>query len=815
MTTKSRLVSRGGFSATALSAVAVLFFLTASASAQSTAVKQFFTTYCNDCHSGETPDGGLNLEGLPVDLADVAVFAKWERIYDRIAAGEMPPQDSEQPSASQRTGFTQALEKALTRAHQATKGTVLRRLNRREYENTLNDLFGTNLDLAERLPEDGRAHEFDTVGEALGVSMVQLRQYMKCIDDVLDEAIVSSLGPPEHRTIRASYADTREAERFLGNVWLKLDDGAVAFFKSGGYPSGMLRDANARRDGWYRIRVTGYAWQTDQPVTFAIGATTFARGAEKPTYGYFSMPPGKPTTVEVTGWMPARYMVEVTPYGINDRNNEIRTQGIENYKGPGLAIQHIEVEGPITAEFPTRGHNLIFDGLERQEIMPRNPNDRKKPWYAPKFEVVSQNATRDAERVLVRVATRAFRRPVTDSDVARYLELFEAELQKGSTFEEALRTAVIAIFCAPEFLYLTEPAGTLDDYALAARLSYFLTRSAPDDELLQVAASGKLASDRTILLGQTERLLRHSHAERFIDDFIGSWLNLREIEFTNPDQQLFPEFDRFLQFSMVEETRAFFRELIDRNLSVVNLVKSDFALLNNRLADHYEIEGVVGPQLRPVSIGPNSVRGGFLTQASVLKVSANGTNTSPVVRGVWVMERILGQAPPPPPAGVPGVEPDIRGASTLRELLDKHRDVDSCRACHQLIDPPGFALESFNPIGGWRDRYRSLGEGDHVETEVQGRKVRYRLGLPVDATGSLPDGRRFNGFQQFRDLIAQDRDTLARALATKLLTFSTGREMGFSDRSEIDRIVAATAKNDYGVRDLIRQVVSSEIFRTK
>lgn len=813
MTTSRELVRR--IHVPVLSVAVVLSLTAAPASAQSASVKRFFGTYCNDCHSGDTPDGGLNLETLRADLANVAVFAKWERIYDRIAAGEMPPRDSDQPSTSQRNGFTQALERALTRAHQATKGTVLRRLNRREYENTLNDLFGTNLDLANRLPEDGRSHEFDTVGEALGISMVQLRQYMECIEDVLDEAIVKSIALPEHKTIKASYADTREAERFLGNVWLKLDDGAVAFFKSGGYPSGMLREANAQRDGFYRIRVTAYAYQTDQPITFAIGSTTFARGAEKPTYGYFSVPPGKPTTVEVTGWMPARYMVEVTPYGINDRNNEIRTKGIDNYKGPGLAIQHIEVEGPITAEFPTRGHKLVFDGLERNEVLPRNPNDRKKPWYRPKFEVATQNATRDAERVLVRVATRAFRRPVTLSDVAPYLELFEAEQEKGAVFEDALKTAVIAIFCAPDFLYLKEPAGTLDDYALAARLSYFLTRSAPDEELLKVAASGKLASDRTVLLNQTERLLKHPHAERFIEDFTDSWLNLREIEFTNPDRQLFPEFDRFLQYSMVEETRAFFRELIEQNRGVANLVKSDFAMLNNRLANHYGIEGVVGPKLRPVSLKKDSVRGGFLTQASVLKVSANGTNTSPVVRGVWVMERILGQVPPPPPAGVPGVEPDIRGASTLRELLDKHRDVDSCRGCHQLIDPPGFALESFNPIGGWRDRYRSLGEGDRVEIEVNGRQVRYRLGPPVDSTGSFLDGHQFNGFQQFRDVIAQDENTLARALATKLLTFSTGREMGFSDRPEIDRLVVEAANTSYGVHDLIRLVVTSEVFSTK
>jgi len=792
-----------------------VFLTTSSATAQSASVKRFFAEFCNDCHSGGTPDGGLNLESLTDNLGEPAVFARWERIYDRVVSGEMPPEDSDQPAAEVRDGFVRSLRDVLTKAHETSKGTVLRRLNRREYENTLNDLFGANLDLASRLPADGRSHEFDNVGESLSISMVQLRQYLRCAEDVLDEAIVKSIAPPESQVIKASYADSRDAERFLDKVWLKLDDGAVVFYRAFGYPSGMLREANVRTDGWYKIRVTGYAHQSDEPITFSIGGTTFARGAEKPTFGYFSMPPGKPTTVEVLAWMPARYMVDVTPYGLIDRDNEIRKNGVRDYKGPGLAVQQVEVEGPITKEFPTRGHKLIFDGLQRTEVLPRNPNDRRKPWYVPKFEIDTQNPERDAEQVLVRIASRAFRRPAEAADVAPYLDLFNAERQKESTFEDALRTAITAILCAPEFLYLQENPGTLDDYALAARLSYFLTRTLPDDELLQVAESGRLAGDREVLLAQAERLLKHPHSSRFIDDFTNAWLNLREIEFTNPDRQLFPEFDQFLQFSMLDESRAFFRELINRNLSVVNVVKSDFAMLNNRLAEHYGIAGVTGPELRPVSLPVGSVRGGFLTQSSVLKVSANGTNTSPVVRGIWVMERILGQTPPPPPAGVPGVEPDIRGASTLRELLDKHRDLDTCRACHQVIDPPGFALESFNPIGGWRDRYRSLGEGERIETEVNGQRVRYRLGPPVDATGELLDGRSFDGFRTFRDLIAADPDTLTRSLASKLLTFATGREMGFSDRQQVERIVSESARQGYGIRDLILQVVASDAFRSK
>ena len=438
---------------------------------------RFLQAHCFDCHGGGATEGGLDLQKLSRELEDPAAFARWERIYDRVNDGEMPPQDAAQPAAAERTTFIKALHHDLAAAHRAAKGTVLRRLNRREYENTLNDLFGTNLKLADRLPEDGRSHEFDNVGEALNLSMVQMQRYLECATDVLDQATQRTTEPPPTKTVKASYADTRGAEQWLGKIWLKREDGAVVFFKQYGYPSGMLREANVQKDGWYRVRVTCYAFQSEEPITFALGATTFARGAEKPTFGYFAAPPGKPAVIETRVWMPARYMIEITPYGISDRNNEIRQHGVAGYSGPGLAVQSVEIEGPLTNEFPSRGHQLVFDGLNRREIEPRNPADRKKPWYAPKFEIVSSDPAADVTPALVRVASRAFRRPMKPADVQPYVDLFSAQLDEGAAFEEALRAAVTAVLCSPEFLYLREPAGMLDDYAIASRLSYFLTRT--------------------------------------------------------------------------------------------------------------------------------------------------------------------------------------------------------------------------------------------------------------------------------------------------------------------------------------------------
>ncbi|MCB1062472.1 MAG: DUF1592 domain-containing protein, partial [Verrucomicrobiae bacterium] len=277
------------------------------------------------------------------------------------------------------------------------------------------------------------------------------------------------------------------------------------------------------------------------------------------------------------------------PVNLFPDGNEFKELGPKKWKGPGLAIQRIELEGPLLEEFPSRGHRLIFDGLNRQEVEPENPTTKTKSWYVPKYEIQSEDPAAEAKAVLARVASKAFRRPVDESQIAPYLDLMQTEMKDGSTFEEALKTSVIAIFCAPEFLYFQESSGFLDDWELASRLSYFLCRTAPDNKLLDAARAGKLSKDPGELLAQTERLLAHPHAERFVTDFTDAWLDLRNIEFTAPDARLFPEYDSYLQYSMIEETRSFFRALIQENLSIKNVVKSDFVMLNERLAEHYGI----------------------------------------------------------------------------------------------------------------------------------------------------------------------------------------------------------------------------------
>jgi len=776
--------------------------------------EQFLAAHCYDCHGDGSKEGGLALDQLERDVSDPASFAVWERIFDRVVDEEMPPADiDERPTTVELNEFRHVLGATLTNTHAAEKGTVLRRLNRREYQNTLNDLFGVSLDLEGMLPEDARSHEFDNVGEALGISMTHMQRYIQAAGLVFDTAVARTTEAPKPRLIDCYYRPS-EVERVIGRTVKRLQDGALVRFSRSGLSSGHLREGSTPASGRYRVRVTGYAWQSNEPVVVQISATSYTAGAEQPVIGFASFPPGDATTVEFEASLDARYMLRINPYDIFDPNHYKRND-IDNYKGPGFALLSATMEGPMIDEFPLRGHRLIFDGIKRVEVEPQNPNDKKKRWYKPRFKIQSNYESADAEQSLKRIATAAFRRPVTGDDVVPYLELFATERKKGETFEAALRTVVISVLCSPRFLYLDEPPGRLDDFALGSRLSYFLTRTLPDRDLLQLAAAGQLTASAEVLSQQVDRLMRHPHFDRFIADFADAWLNLREIDFTVPDGKIYPEYDQFLHDSILKETRAFLKELIHSNHPVSAVVKSDFAMLNSRLADHYGVPGVQGVALRKVKLPSDSVRGGLLSQASILKVTANGTNTSPVVRGVWVMERIMGVTPPPPPPGVPGVEPDIRGASTLRELLDKHRAFPNCQSCHEKIDPPGFALEQFNPIGGLRSRFRSIGNGDQVNSTIRGLAVRYRLGPDVDASGEFPDGRQFDDFREFRDHLARDEREIAGALTRKLLTFATGREMGFSDRPEIDRIVAASATRQYRIRDLVHQVIASRIFQQR
>jgi hypothetical protein len=395
--------------------------------------------------------------------------------------------------------------------------------------------------------------------------------------------------------------------------------------------------------------------------------------------------------------------------------------------------------------------------------------------------------------------------------------LFKARFAEGDMFEVAMRTAYQAALCSPDFLFLKEQPAKLDQWAMASRLSYFLWNSMPDDELFALAAKGKL-HDRAVLREQVERMLEDPKAERFIVDFTDQWLDLKDLDETTPDKKLYPEFRSILRDSMRAETPAFFRELLEKDLSASNMVHSDFAMLNQRLADHYRIPGVLSSAIRRVPLPADCGRGGFLTQAAVLKVTANGTVTSPVRRGAWVMRKIVGQPPDPPPGDVPAIEPDVRGTTTIREMLAKHRSNASCAACHARIDPPGFALESFDVIGGRQTRYRTLNdEGTMVDRSetYSGRRVAYTWGKPVDSAGALADGRAFKDIEEFKQLLLANPRAIARNMVEQLVTYATGAPVSFADRAAVEQVLDATAERRYGMRSLIHEIVASTLFQTK
>ena len=749
------------------------------------------------------------MDQISFDLEDPATFDTWERIYDRAISGEMPPQKIlDRPKANELDVFSKHLEPLLIDSHLKHKGTVLRRFNRQEYENTLNDLMGTNLRLASHLPEDGRSHEFDNVGESLSLSMEHLKQYIHAAGLVFDQVIRQVDYPLLYKKKKIFFRE-QTLKAHLGKQWKKSNDGAIVHFYGGSYPTGLLKESRVRKSGLYRFRITGYAYQSKEPVTCVLIRESYAPGSKKEIIAAPEFVPAKPTTFEMEVWLDDGYMIKFDPQGIY-RFPGFEHLDVNEYEGSGFAFLGAEIEGPLKEGYPRYGYDLIFDGIERKELPTNHPSNREHSWYKPKFELFCEDENKTIDRFLVIMGSLAFRETVDLKQMVAYRELYFSERAKGESIDASLRTIFCAIFSSPRFLFLQERVGKLSDYRIKDRTRLFLNRSLDDSSESKKAHSD--ADMRTF----TELLIKSEKFDRFIKDFTDNWLDLRNIDFTSPDRTLFPEFDNYLKYSMLEETRAFVRRMFLENLPISNLVKSDFAMINERLARHYGIEDVTGSKIRPVSLPANSPRGGLLTQGSILKVTANGTNTSAVMRGVWVMERILGQVPTPPPPGISGVEPDIRGAETLRDLLEKHRSTESCQGCHAKFDPLGFALESFNPIGGYREHYRSLSpSAPKVERKVRAKSVQYRVGPEVDSSGEFSDGKTFADIHDFMSGLAENEKLLAHAFLRKLLTFATGRELGISDREEVERIVSQCSGGGYRAGDLLHAAISSNIFQSK
>ncbi len=784
------------------------------AAAPEAAVRPLFAEHCTECHGAEKQKGGLRVDQLPAKFDDAQTAAHWLKIMERIEAGEMPPKDEPRPPAAAVKMVAGWIDANLLAADLARRGSEgrgrVRRLNRVEHEFTLHDLLGIDTPLKDLLPEDGTALGFDKVGGALDLSSVLMERYLQAAETALEAAMANEALPP---MVKERY--TYEGDGINPNIMRDVGAGpqfARVFFLSNENPPTHLRKFKAPVAGRYRFRVGAYAFQSEQPITFRVyTAELFRRDAESRLIGHFRAPPivdGDFAPTEFAVRLDAGETIKFMPY---DVGYDIYRIGAANYQGAGLAVQAVEIEGPVRET--TQGRTSLFANLKVEQTQ-RADAGRNSRNAAPRFTVASKNPEADAERIVREFVPRAFRRAVSEEDIAPFLRLARDRIAAGASFDKALRIALKGVLCAPDFLLLDEQPGKLSDEAVASRLSYFLWSSCPDGELLRLAAEKKLSTPEN-LRAQVERMLKAPKAARFTKNFTGQWLNLRDIDATLPDKMLYPEFDEYLKASMLGETESFFDEVLRADHSVMSFIDSDFTFLNERLAKHYGIAGVSGPEFRKVSLAPGSQRGGVLAQAAVLKVTANGTTSSPVLRGKFVADKILGEPPPGPPTGVPAVEPDIRGAVTIREQLAKHREIGECASCHRKMDPLGFALECYDVIGGWRTFYRSLGEGSRVETRNRNQGVRYKHGPDVDAADAFADGRKFHDMDEFKKLLAANPDRIARCLTEKLVVYATGSGVSYADRRAVKDIVESVRGKNFGLRSLVHAIVESPLFLNK
>jgi hypothetical protein len=813
-------------------------------------LQSIINTACLDCHGNDDAEGGLNLQTLSFDLSNRAIRDRWIRIFDRVDQQEMPPEPND-VSTEQRTRLKNGLAATLHAAdladvEQFGRGPI-RRLNRDEYQQNLRDILKLpQLDIRDRLHEDRVSHLFNKTSEALDISRVQLTAYLDAAESALLTAMASGVEPHPVTKFRAAGRKLFSATATFGNrqamffarnskaisneeLGKSPDDPAIelALFRSAhwpyyGYPQGFV----AKLPGEYRVRFSARAvLQTDgfqlKPATRPLPMTFRARkpsgpdvsGDVRATGGLIDIQPEQAvyeTTISLKPTETFEYSLLGLPVplarNVNGGPPTYRYPPFPEGGQPGVAFQWLEVEGPLAPDnWPPESHRVLFGDLPLRAAAPGN---------GLPVDVVSESPREDATRLLRAFVERASREPVSDDVVRKFESLVLSQLDQNVPFAAALLTGYKAFLCSGHVLYLHEPTGDESDFAVASRLSHFLTNSRPDEQLLEHADADRLR-DFATLQSETDRLIASDGLDRFITNFTDYWLNLRHIQRDEPDVRLYPEyrFDAYLIESMERETRTFFTAMIRENLPVTTLIDSDFVLVNDRLAEHYRLPPVDGSALQKVALPSESPYGGLLTQGAILKVTANGTSTSPVVRGAWVMERLIGEPPPPPPKAVPAVEPDIRGAKTIRDLLALHTKDEACAACHARFDPVGLALENFDILGKWRTQYRGLA-GETMVTGIDraGHNFAYAAASAVDASGQLRDGRVFQNIDELKALLAGNPRQLARNLLHQFTVYATGTPVRFSDRAGIDRLLDQCAKDGYRVRDLLHAFVQSEIF---
>jgi hypothetical protein len=799
--------------------------------------QEFLGKYCIDCHDKETAKGEREFESFALPLKSVADLISTKEIIDQITLKEMPPKKADQPTDEERL----AILRLLRDGSQAARGkftssggrTVMRRLSSREYENTLTTLFGRRLDtlgLTLDFPKEKTSQHIDTIGQSLVTSSFLVDQYFQAANRLVETRLAKPAMEPRSWTFNSGFRQYEELQgahknafnfRYL-NIYEQPNTdtrqgsyGHIEDFRKGVPVSGLYDlEVEARamhRDTHYDPSIFGIDFS--EPFILGIVPGDITKGhihypqPIEPLLASTTLPDDQPARLKFRVWLEAgqtpRFIFPNGPYesrasvitvnkrykddfqGRTDKSDVDRTILLKEGKLPHIRISEIRIDGPLPEEGGTAEELAVFGkgGFQADRAMEQ----------------------------IDAFAQRAYRRPLTDSDRQPIRALYEKRLGEKATPRQAALDCLKLILCSPSFLYFSEvtdeSSKELKPYDLATRLSYALWAAPPDAELLASAKSGRLTKDAE-LEKQILRLIADERASGFINGFLDSWLNLRDLGGMPPPRETNRVYyAEDLPASMKTEIRLFFRDLLLNNGSVDRFLDADYTFADKKLAKLYELPEQntlrLADGFRKVSVKGNPHRGGLLGMAGVLTVSANGVETSPVTRGVWVSENILGIHPPPPPDEVPAIEPDVSGATTVRERLAKHSTDKTCAECHRKIDPLGFSLETFDPLGRWRDNYPKPKNGKAPAPKV-------------DATGEFTSGETYQDFAGFRKIILETREDLfTRNLIRQVLAYTSGRHLETTDEFVIEDIDAAMKKDNGGLRTLMMECLKSEIFRSR
>ncbi len=823
----------------------------------------FFKNYCVSCHNEEKHKGKVRLDDIPFRIADIPTAERWQKILGAINSGDMPPEDEKQPKPEEKAAFLEVLSKQIVVALKALSDTggliTMRRLNRREYVNTIRDLLDVEV-RPKDLPADDDGGSFDTIGSGLFFSSDQFQQYLKLARIALDEAIVS--GPkPKAKTQRREpeveankhaqgqhehyakdkkrYEDWKASgkpptdfgfeDEADANIKIALVRGHMAGFTSYlAEPAtktglvlesfmGLLGQDQTRlpgnaAPGAYRLSIRAAAMDPAHPCFIEVGMHGNGSGVGEIDIlrcVKVTAPMDAPQIIEVpfTNTKSGSHVVAVRERRHNTSDAAYFIEGQRSKENNGNAyratawIDWVEWEGPFVEQWPPRSHELVLG----KEALPAKPS------------------AADARRIIERFAERAFRgRAVTPEFMERLMTHFDERIAAGETFLDAIKTPLSIVLASPSFLYIAESSlsfspngkeksaakpGRLSQTELATRLAYFLWSSPPDEALMQLARDGKL-SDASVLAREVDRMLADEKVMRFISGFTHQWLHMVRLDFFQYNHRLHPRFDGSVKESARREVYETLRVVLRERLPLGALLKSDFVVVNDILADYYGLGGVSDDAFRKVPVPAGVPRGGLPGMAAILAMGSDGDRTSPVERGAWVLRHLINDPPPPAPANVPQLSRLAGKLMPARQLMLVHQEQPQCSQCHRRIDPIGFGFEHFDAVGLWREK-------EYTEIPVLNQFARETKLFPVDTSGTLPDGTAFDGFEQLREAIAKREADFAKGLVEHLIEFGLGRPCGFSDDDLVQSVLESAKPQHYTPRALIQALVSSREFHTK